>query len=79
MKIRSPFLSFVWIMTFNLWNFKGPSFGLIKEFDCDSIKVYWNNNLLHKMSNLLKYYQLNNVVNHFNPLHNYNNNAMMYI
>ncbi len=41
-------MSFVWIVTFDLWNFKSPSFGLIKQFDYDSMGVYWNNNLLHK-------------------------------
>jgi hypothetical protein len=41
-------MSFVWIVTFDLWNLKNTSFGLVKQFDCDSMGDYWNNNLFHK-------------------------------
>ncbi len=63
-------MSFVWIVTFDLWNLKSPSFGLIKQFDCDSMGSIGIIIYFIKISNLLKYYQLNNVVNHFNPLQN---------
>jgi hypothetical protein len=48
MKIISPLMNFIWIMMFDFWNFKNTSFGLYKQFDYYSTKVYWNNNLLHK-------------------------------
>jgi hypothetical protein len=47
-------MSFVWIVTFYLWNFQNTSFGLVKQFDCDSMGVYWNTNLLHKNKYCLK-------------------------
>lgn len=61
-------MNFIWIVTFNSWKFKSTSFGPFKQFDCDSMGFYYNNNLLHKNEYLFKYYRLSNVGNHFNPL-----------
>jgi hypothetical protein len=48
MKIMSTFMSFIWIVIFDLWNFKSTSFGIYQKIDYDSIRVYWNNILFHK-------------------------------
>jgi len=32
MKIMSTFMSFIWIVIFDLWNFKSTSFGVYKKF-----------------------------------------------
>jgi len=48
MKIMSPFRSFIWTMTFYLREFKVLDLVYTnKLLDCDSMKVYWNNSLLH--------------------------------
>jgi hypothetical protein len=64
----NPFMNFIWIMVFKLWKFKSISFGLCKEFDCDTMMVYWNNNLVHKNKNMSKIFKSNNFGDHFNPL-----------
>jgi hypothetical protein len=30
-------MSFIWIVMFDLWNFRSTSFGLVKQFDYDPI------------------------------------------
>jgi hypothetical protein len=56
---------------FGIWNFKSILFGLYKQFDYDSMRVYWKyfEIIIHfiEMSTWFKkYYELNNMVNHFN-------------
>ncbi len=59
MKIMSPFRSFIWTMTFYLRKFKVLDLVYTnKLLDCDSMKVYWNNNLLHKNEYLFKILQI---------------------